>query len=82
MAIANNYSNNKFVTVQAKTSLVHTSDFVNLKTHKIFLDSSTKLEISAMIEECMDYKSCKYQLVMLILIIFMNHQSDRIGGVN
>ena len=44
----------QYVTVQAKTSLVHTSDFVDLKAHKIFLDSSTKLKLSAMMKGSMD----------------------------
>ena len=40
----------QYVTVRAKTSLVHTSDFAWLMTCKIFLEYYTRLKLSAMIK--------------------------------
>ena len=39
-----------YVTVRAKTSLVHTSDFAKLMVHKILLECYTKFKFSAMIQ--------------------------------
>ena len=49
------------VTVLAKTSLVCTSDFANLKDHKMLLDGNNyRAETFIMMEVCLIYKPCKY----------------------
>ena len=71
-----------YVTVWAKTSLVHTSDFVWLMTCNNFVECHTKLKFSAIITWCLMYWHCKFQLSGPLPAKVIKHQSGKFGSVN